>query len=119
MPILAFFIAAIGYTKFTYHWTASWSITPLLLAFTVNHLAQAPQKVLQILSYKPLQLLGLWSYSIYLWQQPLYRFLGSYKNDLVSFYSFGIGFIALSIAIGYLSFRYIESPIRIYMNKRW
>lgn len=62
------------------HW---WSVpAPIAMVFgvgsfalAVNLLAGAPPLVQAILSTKPLRQLGIWSFSIYLWQQPLYLYV--------------------------------------------
>jgi len=54
----------------------------------------------------------IWSFSIYLWQQPFYMY-----NWEIS----GPGFVGLFLAIicGTLSFYLYESPVRSLINKRW
>ena len=63
----------------------------------------------------PLRLLGIWSYSIYLWQQPFlthnyFAYFGDDRNV--------ISFIA-AIATGVASFYLFENPIRTWLNKVW
>lgn len=93
-----------------------WIVTPFLLAFCVNHLHKAPSLVLKLLSSWPLRLLGIYSYSIYLWQQPLYKYLvkGKEIDPLFSIFYF---FVA--IAIGALSFYLIEQKARAWLNNNW
>ncbi|WOJ95029.1 acyltransferase family protein [Congregibacter variabilis] len=65
----------------------------------------------RILSSRPLVLIGLLSYSAYLWHQPLLAFARiRYTGEAIE-----ILMIALSVAaigLGYLSWRYIEKPFR-------
>jgi peptidoglycan/LPS O-acetylase OafA/YrhL len=81
-----------------------------LLALSVNLLFDAPKWIQTLLSLKPLRMLGLWSFSIYLWQQPFY--LQGHRNGLS-------GWLALcySLAAGIASFYLIEQPCRRYLNR--
>ena len=58
-----------------------------------------------LLNNRLFQALGTWSYSIYLWHWPLVVFI--YKNELNE--AFAIAGFILSIALGYLSYRFIET----------
>ncbi len=120
MPLLATIVAILCYTEYSPHWTARWTLTPFLLAFSINHIDKAALWLKELLSHKWLTCLGLWSYSIYLWQQPFYDYLHSYiYNDGINILirmSVGCIFIMLTILIGYLSFNYIEKPTRNYIN---
>lgn len=62
------------------------------------------------------QRLGDWSYSIYLWHWPFAVALVLTGNA-----HFGVAavvMIALSVLLGWLSYRVIENPLRIYLSKR-
>jgi peptidoglycan/LPS O-acetylase OafA/YrhL len=83
-----------------------------LLAFLVNALQMAPSVIHRTLSFLPLRILGLWSYSIYLWQQVFY--LAHHRQGL----NVGIG-LALALACGAASYFFVERPMRQYLNKRW
>jgi hypothetical protein len=65
----------------------------------------------RLLSIKPLALLGLISYSVYLWHQPILAFLrlGSMQapSPLLQFL-----LSVLAIPLGYLSWRYVEQTFR-------
>jgi peptidoglycan/LPS O-acetylase OafA/YrhL len=73
-------------------------LSPFLLAFAINHLADAPAAFRGVLATPPLRLMGVWSYSLYIWQQPFYRmqefawpgvgFAGAMLTGLLSFYLF-------------------------------
>jgi peptidoglycan/LPS O-acetylase OafA/YrhL len=82
------------------------------LALAVNLLNQAPPLVKNLLSLMPLQKLGLWSFSIYLWQQPFYLLM--HRNGMPS----SLACLA-AISCGVLSFHLIESPARKYLNRIW
>lgn len=83
-----------------------------LLALAVNLLPNAPPYIQQVLAFKPLRFMGLWSFSIYLWQQPFY--LAAYKGIIP-------GYVAISLAMvcGTLSFYLLERPLRTYLNRVW
>jgi peptidoglycan/LPS O-acetylase OafA/YrhL len=68
------------------------------------------------LSWRPVTYIGLISYSIYLWQQPIALALDIYNAD------WRITFAAtftLSVAIAALSYWLIEKPLRIWRSTRY
>ena len=67
MVIAAGILAVVCYIPQLLEW-ASWTLSPFALAFAVNHLQQLPRWGLAVLNWGPLRLLGLCSFSIYLWQ---------------------------------------------------
>jgi peptidoglycan/LPS O-acetylase OafA/YrhL len=87
-------------------------LSPFLLAFSVNHLAQTPRFFRYFLAITPLRLLGIYSYSIYLWQQPFYFYL--YSHDANHFL-----FLFMALLIGGLLFYLYENPSRTYLNRVW
>ncbi len=109
MPLAAFPIAALGYLP-TAHWWVSAIVSPLALAFAVNHLSEAPAAVRQLLATVPMRTMGVWSYSIYLWQHPFF----TYKAMLPT----GVAFLG-AMATGLLSFYLLENPARAWINAKW
>ena len=97
-------------------WFASWLFSPFLLAFTVNHLSDVPAFFKRFLELSWLRMLGVWSFSIYLWQQPFYHFGKGMIQD-----SFWAGLLLMlgAISVGLVSFYKLENPIRRYLNRRW
>lgn len=93
-----------------------WLITPFFMAFAVNHLHQAPNIMLTFLSGKVLRFIGILSFSLYLWQQPMYKYFLKGKDYQMweSFLYLGIAFIVSTI-----SFYAIEKRARDWLNKRW
>jgi peptidoglycan/LPS O-acetylase OafA/YrhL len=65
----------------------------------------------RILSFKPLVVIGLISYSLYLWHWPILAF-----EKYLIFWRYGlpdaITIIAISLALAFLSWKYIEQPFR-------
>jgi len=65
--------------------------------------------------YSPLrviQFFGRISYSLYLWHWPLFTFARFSKNSLVLDPIDKVGLFALTVAISYLSWRFVEQPFR-------
>ena len=99
------------------HW---WSVpAPVQLiigvgafALAANLLETAPQWILSILSTPLLRQLGLWSFSIYIWQQPFYLAVHDGKM------STAFGLIS-GVVCGVASFYVIEAPARRLINARW
>lgn len=65
----------------------------------------------QVLSYKPIVMVGLMSYSLYLWHQPLFAFA---RLRLPNPPSLEILFTLslVTFVLAYLTWRYIETPFR-------
>jgi peptidoglycan/LPS O-acetylase OafA/YrhL len=120
MPLVALFAAIGCYTEIA-PWWAPIILSPFLLAFAVNHLSETPRFIRSALAFAPLRLLGLWSYSIYLWQQPFY-FSGRFILGHLGFHSEsgqGAMACAAAISVGVLSFYFFENPTRTWLNKVW
>ncbi len=70
------------------------------------------------LGIAPIQRIGDWSYSIYLWHWPLWVFafgwlsLRGYDVDAAEKISLKIPLLLVSLAVGAVSYRYIEQPFR-------
>ncbi|MBC7404199.1 MAG: acyltransferase [Cytophaga sp.] len=83
-----------------------------LFAFVVNALPTAPSIVKNILSMRPLKMVGIYSFSIYLWQQVFY--LAHHREGLPSSIA-----LLLSLCCGVTSYYLVENPFRRYLNTRW
>lgn len=115
MPVAALVVGFAAYTEYA-PWYANWTIGSFMFAFAVSHIQQSPAWLMAILSSSVLRLLGIWSYSIYLWQQP---FSHIYKNTSLGFQGQSLVWLGLSILVGVLSFYALENPVRRYLNNRW
>ncbi len=115
LPLVTLAFSFVCYSS-TIHWLARWTLAPFLLAFSLNHLNLTPKLFRQILCFQPLRLLGIWSFSIYLWQQPLY-FYGTKGGEPCSL--LGISLMLVAVSIGAVSFYLIENPTRKYLNEQW
>ncbi|MCB1756793.1 MAG: acyltransferase [Gammaproteobacteria bacterium] len=112
IPLITLAAATLCYLEQIPFWI-SFVFPPFLLAFTVNHLQDLPPVFKRLLSLKILRLFGLWSYSIYLWQQPIFEYKWTIPGP-----DFAIP-LFLAIATGVLSFTFFESPSRIAINDWW
>ena len=65
----------------------------------------------KILSHKSLVSIGLISYSLYLWHQPIFSFIRITSTDRPPTYLF-VASIALIAFVSYISWRFIEKPFR-------
>ena len=110
-------IALLALGGIALHW---WSLHPLLgaaggvaaFALAVNLLPYAPGLAQRVLALRPLCLLGTWSFSIYLWQQPFYLLAEHGAMPAAAA-------LALSIAAGCASYYVLEQPARRWLNARW
>ena len=65
----------------------------------------------KLLSLRPIVFIGLLSYSLYLWHQPIFSFLRIYSIEEPSTNTFLISIVFIFL-ISYLSLKYIETPFR-------
>ena len=80
--------------------------TALIILFANNQTL-----VNKLLSFKLFVMIGLVSYSAYLWHQPLFVFARAYQMDTPS-PPLMIVLSITSVLMGYVSWRYIEAPFR-------
>ena len=83
-----------------------------VLALALHLLGKGPALARQLFEWYPLRQLGLWSYSLYLWQQPFYRAV--HQHEI----SAPLG-VTLGIVCGIASYYLVEKPAREYLNRRW
>ncbi|MER8631257.1 acyltransferase [Mesorhizobium opportunistum] len=83
-----------------------------LLAIAVNALDFSTQFFSGLLSSWPMATLGLWSYSLYLWQQPFYKFVYEQGSDPWLM-------LAGVFACALCSYYVIERPAREWLNRNW
>lgn len=110
------FALLVGVGLATHWWSVSlfWrnylGITALALA--VNLLERAPAGLQALLSLTPLRMVGLWSFSIYIWQQPFYLYMPHGGSN-------GLYGIVGALVVGVASYYFVEQPARRYLNERW
>jgi peptidoglycan/LPS O-acetylase OafA/YrhL len=105
--------------------------TVLFFPFILLSAAYGNKNMNAILTTKPLQRLGDWSFSIYLLHQPfLYQgaiFFGNPdktgimipKLNMITSWLICIIFIIFILFLSYLSYSFIELPVRNLINKKW
>lgn len=86
----------------------AYTLGSVAFALSVVTLQSAGAATLTAFSWKPLTQIGLWSFSIYLWQQPFY-FAKSVVPSPVA--------LAGALVAGVVSFYVIEQPARRYLNR--
>lgn len=99
------------------HW---WSVPVLLrsmgafaaLALALHILQSSAGLAQRLLACYPLRQLGLWSYSLYLWQQPFYMHVHAGRMS-------ALAGMTLGLLCGIASFYLVEQPCRRYLNRRW
>lgn len=67
--------------------------------------------VQRLLATEPLRRVGLLSYALYVWHWPVIVFLGDGRIGLPAIVR-GILEVAVSVALAYLTYRYVEQPVR-------
>jgi peptidoglycan/LPS O-acetylase OafA/YrhL len=83
-----------------------------LLAIAVNALDFSTRIFSDLLSSWPMATLGLWSYSLYLWQQPFYKFVYEQGSNPWPM-------LAAAFACALCSYYLIERPAREWLNRNW
>jgi peptidoglycan/LPS O-acetylase OafA/YrhL len=91
-----------------------YTLLPTLGAALVLLYARSGTAIGSILSSRPLVGMGLISYSVYLWHQPVLVFLRYAMPNPVDILAIWLAILA-TLCLGYLSWRYVETPFR---NKR-
>jgi peptidoglycan/LPS O-acetylase OafA/YrhL len=97
----------------------NWVPTPLhyllgtpLLAIAVNAVDFGARPFVQLLSSRPATQIGLWSYSLYLWQETFYKFV---YFDM----SPALPMLAATFACALASYTIVEKPAREWLNRNW
>jgi len=111
VPALCLCLAFVCYAQVLPYWLI-FSVCPVLLGIAVNHIHDMPRFIKYVFSNPVVRQFGLWSYSIYLWQQVFYennwRLPGGFTTALV-----------LAVICGILSYYFLEKPARLWINNRW
>mgnify|MGYP000671573556 FL=1 len=88
-----------------------YSLGSTLMAIGLCTIKRLPSPLLNILESKPFLSLGLISFSLYLWQQPMYKL---YENGWNKYLM-----IASAFVLSYASYKLIEGPARRFINTTW
>lgn len=81
---------------------------PVIGTFLLIIASSSTFYVMKILSLKPLVVLGLLSYSLYLWHQPIFALARHQEVFEGNFAILGL----LTLVLSYVTYRYVESPFR-------
>lgn len=86
------------------------SLVPCLGAALVIYSGTWSTRTHAMLSWRPLVVIGLMSYSLYLWHWPIFSFLNYRKIDL----SWPVisAAITLTVILSFMTWRFVEQPIR-------
>jgi peptidoglycan/LPS O-acetylase OafA/YrhL len=88
-----------------------YALAPTLGTALIILFANQQTLVNKVLSFKGFVMIGLVSYSAYLWHQPLFVFARAYYMEMPTT-SIMVILSIVSILMGYISWRYIEAPFR-------
>lgn len=113
--LAAVLFAIFGFDKFTPFpgWPALLPVLGATVMLWAN--GQTSTWVGRVLSTRLLVGVGLISYSLYLWHWPIFVYANAASVDGMQPRE-ALGWIALSVALGWLSWRFVELPFR---DKRW
>lgn len=100
-------VALSGFLFFVAPIPVMYTASALLLTVAVNTLDFGPAGLRRALSMRALTAFGFLSYSIYLWQQPLYRLEGNVT---------GFVLVPAVIGLGAASYYFVERPARRWLN---
>jgi len=105
----------IGYAVFTFTaetpFPSSWGLFPVIGTALIILYATGDSIVGRLLSWRPMVMVGLISYSAYLWHQPIFSFARSYLKERPDAPTLSL-LIPVSLLLAYLSWRYVEAPFR-------
>ncbi len=92
-------------------WPGGWTIIPVAGTVLVLLFGQAPSLARMALTLRPVTVIGLISYSAYLWHQPAISFL-----EIAGHSPAGVmqtsALLAAILGVSWLSWRFIEQPFR-------
>lgn len=111
LPMLLLVFALVLYLENVPVW-CTFLVCPVLLGVAVNHLKETTGVLRTLLTFAPMQLLGIMSYSIYLWQQIFYKLYYTLPGGPITG-------LLLSLLVGAASFYFFEQPVRRFINQRF
>ncbi len=111
LPGLLMVIAPMVLYDETYAFPGLWALPPVAGTALVLAFGRAGTRAARLLSLPPLVWVGLISYSLYLWHQPLFAFARLMTGD-DPVPPVMAGLVLASIGLGWASWRWIETPFR-------
>lgn len=113
MPLLGFLMIVFAVVIFDKHtpYPGLLTLVPVLGTCFIIIFANKDTYVSRFLSLRPVVLIGLMSYSVYLWHHPVYAFLRMKTIGPPSFEAFVVA-VGVSLLLGFLSWKFVEVPFR-------
>lgn len=95
------------------NWPGVWTLLPVAGSALIVW-GGPPALVARVADSAPVQRIGDWSYSIYLWHWPLWVFMQQWavQHGNAVELPHKLLLVAASVALGWLSCKYIEQPVR-------
>jgi peptidoglycan/LPS O-acetylase OafA/YrhL len=93
-------------------WPSWQALLPTLGTGLIILFATGDKGIGRVLATSPLVAIGLVSYSLYLWHQPLFAFARLRSPDELSM-SLKLGLITLAILLAFLTWFFVEKPFRV------
>lgn len=108
---LLMIMASIFFLNKGYPYPSAYTLIPTIGSALILLFATSKNTVGKLLSIKPVAMLGLISYSAYLWHQPIFalarnRDISEPKTITM------VSLIILTLALSYFTWKYIETPFR-------
>ncbi len=108
-------LALIGFSVLTYDsstpFPSYFALAPCLGTVLVLFYADSTTRIARLLSVRALVGIGLMSYSVYLWHQPIFAFSKVYAKT-EPLVSTNVLLVVLTLPLSFLSWRFIEQPFR-------
>ncbi|SCG63014.1 Peptidoglycan/LPS O-acetylase OafA/YrhL, contains acyltransferase and SGNH-hydrolase domains [Micromonospora echinaurantiaca] len=90
-------------------WIATLPVAGTVLLLISGSMGRGPVQV--VLSCRPLTIIGVLSYSIYLWHWPLLLLTGAGRGGSLGWLA-KLGMLSVTAVAAYLTFRFVEQPLR-------
>ena len=113
---LGLLILAIFMLNETLGFPGWWALAPVLGAVLVISVTGAEQKTGAVLTNPVMVWFGLISYPLYLWHWPVLAFARILSGEAPTL-AVRVAAVATSIALAYLTYRYVEAPLRHHRKK--
>ncbi|QPC90849.1 acyltransferase family protein [Mesorhizobium sp. INR15] len=111
MTGLALVIGSIFLLNGSVPYPGPWTLAPVVGSGLIIAMANAETMVGRLLAWRPLVFIGLISYSLYLWHQPLFAFARMRLFGDVSTTVY-LSLIALTLLLACVTWWYVEQPFR-------
>ena len=108
---LVLIFGGLALTPHNVPWPGSWTIIPVAGTVLVLLFGQTPSLARRTLTLRPVTIIGLISYSAYLWHQPAVSFLEITGHSPAGAVQI-IAVLAAVLGVSWLSWRFIEQPFR-------